>query len=175
MCAIIQTCRAWNSNLLGRCTELKHTLFPAQILQPLHLQLPLLHGQLPEPASLQWVSEVECDKFSRTDPLEGAMGEQHGSCQIVLPIHRSNVHGSLDGWLVFPHRSGFILVSSLGLVRIWHILYEESDRCLALVCTETKDSVKLSSSDDSKFVTYPCKSFSETFTASLIYILTVSV
>ena len=123
---------------MGRCTELKHTAFPAQILQPLHLQLPLVRSQLPEPPSLQRLSEVECDKFSWTDPLEGAMGEQHGGCQIFLPIHCSYVRWSLDGRVVFPHRTGFILVSSHGLVHIWHVLHEESDRYLALVSTGTR-------------------------------------
>lgn len=112
---------------MGRCTELKHTTFPAQILQPLHLQLPLVRGQLPEPAGLQWVSEVERDKFSWVDPVEGTMGRCHGSGQIVLPIRCSDVRWSFNGWMAFHHRTSSILISSHRVVYPWHILYEESD------------------------------------------------
>ena len=45
---------------MGRCSAIGHETLPAQVLQPVQLQLPLVCGELPEPACLQWPHGVEC-------------------------------------------------------------------------------------------------------------------
>ena len=60
MQAVLQSFRIRSSDIMGRCSAIGHETLSAQVLQPVHLQLALVCGELSEPACLQWLPGVEC-------------------------------------------------------------------------------------------------------------------
>lgn len=108
---------------MGRHTRIKHAALPAQILQPLHLQLLCLCCCLPESAGLSRFCALEHVKRGGSHPLERAVGGWHVSLQIILPLHRSACRGDLDGRLAVPDWNGSIFFSPDRVVHCLDLLH----------------------------------------------------
>jgi hypothetical protein len=107
---------------MGRCSAIEHETLPAQVLQPVHLQLPLVCGELPEPACLQWLPGVECLERGCPCLVSWPMGGQNVFRSVVLTCPNRDMHRHLNGWLVFPARDGSVLCSSDWMVCFHSVL-----------------------------------------------------
>lgn len=124
---------AGNSDIVGQRTASKHATIPAQVLQPLHLQLPFICGQLHEQALLRPILGMEHDKFNCTCALEGEMGRWHVGITIILSFHRCTVCWPFDCRMAIPNWSCIILISSNWMVSFRNILCKKSDSMLDLL------------------------------------------
>lgn len=117
--------RGRNGDFLGRRARHLRAAIPAQMLQPVHVQLPLLRLQMPQPACLRRPRRVEFAEPVGDDPLEGTVGRRNVGLPIILPLRHRRLHRNLDGRLAVSHWDGFPLSSADWVVRFGDVLCEE--------------------------------------------------
>lgn len=124
MRVVVQARRSWNSNIMGWRPATGHETFPTQILQPVHLQLLLIRGKLPEPACPRWFGGVECFECGSSCLAAWRVGGQNVYHSVIRAIRNCDVHRYTYGRLVFPNRDICILFASDRVVCLCCILHE---------------------------------------------------
>lgn len=109
---------------MGRRTAVRDEALRTQVLQPLHLQQPLLRGQLPEPARLRRLGGVERAEPGGARLAPRPVARPDGRRSVLPPVRRRLVRRRADGRLVVSHGDGRVLAAPAGMVRARCVLRE---------------------------------------------------
>ena len=113
-----------DGDLVGRRAAVGGAALRAQVLQPLHLQQPLLRGRLPEPARLRRLRGVERAEPGGARLAARPLAGPGGGRPVVPPVRRRLLRRRPHGRLVVPPGHGRVLADAPRLVRARRLLLE---------------------------------------------------
>lgn len=113
-----------DGDLVGRRAAVRREAVRAQVLQPLHLQQPLLRGELPEPPRLRRLRRLERPQPGRPRVAARPVAGQDGRRPVAPPLRRRGLRRRPHGRLVLPHQHGGILLPPPRLVRPRRLLLQ---------------------------------------------------
>jgi hypothetical protein len=113
-----------DGDLVGRRAAVGGPALRAQVLQPLHLQQPLVRGRLPQPAGLRRLRGVERAEPGRARLAARPLAGPHGRRPVLPPVRRRLLRRRPDGRLVLPPGHDRVHAALARLVRARRLLHE---------------------------------------------------
>jgi len=128
VCEVPRALGGRDGDLVGRRAAVGGAALRAQVLQPLHLQQPLVRGRLPEPARLRRLRGVERAEPGGARLAARPVAGPHGRCPVLPPVRRRLLRRRPDGRLVLPPGHGRVHSAPARLVRDHRLLHEGPGR-----------------------------------------------